>query len=225
MVEFLYTKAYDNPTEEQGSEGVSGSETTKARTAEILLGHIRVSVIADYYDIPQLKKLANTKIQHIIETNWSPHGFSEVVKEVFNSTTDRELREIMSLAATAHIEELLQSEDFAELDVMSDFAIGIIRNMFATYKADKSSTSRELQDMKHRLRSLKADYDNERSAREHETGKADRISHCLEILSGTQSCRNCDADFACYVERGGTHSKPQYTLRCAKCYCRHKYIR
>jgi hypothetical protein len=45
MVEFLHTKAYDNPTEEQGSEGVSGSETTKARTAEILLGHIRVSVI------------------------------------------------------------------------------------------------------------------------------------------------------------------------------------
>jgi hypothetical protein len=40
---------------------------TKARTAEILLGHVRVNTIADYYDIPQLKELANTKIQHIIE--------------------------------------------------------------------------------------------------------------------------------------------------------------
>jgi len=27
MVEFLYTKAYDNPTEERGFEGVSGSGT------------------------------------------------------------------------------------------------------------------------------------------------------------------------------------------------------
>jgi hypothetical protein len=231
MVEFLYTKAYDNPTEEQGSEGVSESETTKARTAEILLGHVRVNAIADYYDIPQLKELANTKIQHIIETNWSPHGFSEVVKEVFNSTTDRELREIMSLAATAHIEELLQSEDFAELDVMSDFAIGIIRNMFATYKADEGLTSRELRDTKDRLQSLEADYSSERSAHEYEAGRAGRISesivHCLEVLSRTRSCRNarCNADFTCYVERGGTILEPQYTLRCAKCHCRHKYIR
>jgi hypothetical protein len=38
----------------------------------------------------------------------------------------------MSLTAAAHIEELLEFEDFAELNVMSDFAIGIIRNMFAT---------------------------------------------------------------------------------------------
>src|SRR2546423_15473800 len=102
---------------------------TKARTAEILLGHVRVNAIADYYDIPQLKELANTKIQHIIETNWSPHGFSEVVKEVFNSTTDRALREIMSLTAVAHIEELLEFEDFAEL---------------GAYKADEGLTSREL---------------------------------------------------------------------------------
>ena len=101
-----------------------GPRRTKARTAEILLGHVGVNAVADYYDIPQLKELVNTKIQHIIEPNWPPHRFLEVVKEVFNSTTDRELREIMSLAATAHIEELLQFEDFAGLDVVSDFAIG-----------------------------------------------------------------------------------------------------
>ena len=203
---------------------------TKAGTAEILLGHVRVNAVADYYDIPQLKELANTKIQRIIETNWSPHGFSEVVKEVFNSTTDRELREIMSLTAAAHIEELLEFEDFAELDVMSDFAIGIIRNMFATYKADEGSTSRELRDLKDRLQSLEVDYSSERSAHEYEAGRAGRISesidHCLEVLSRTRSCRNarCNADFTCYVERGGTSYEPQYTLRCAKCHCRHKYI-
>ena len=58
--------------------------------------------------------------------------------------------------------------------------------------------------MKHRLQSLEVDYSNERSARERKTSKADRINHCLEILSKTQSYRNCDADFTCYVERGGT---------------------
>jgi hypothetical protein len=91
---------------------------------------------------------------------------------------------------------------------MGDFAIGIIRNMFTTYKADEGSTSQKLRDMKHRLQSLEVDYSNERSTRERETGKADRINHCLEILSKTQSCRNCDADFTYYVERGGTSYKP-----------------
>jgi len=151
----------------------------KAGTAETLLGHVRVNAVADYYDIPQLKELANTKIRHIIQTNWSPYGFSEVIKEVFNSTTDKELREIMSLTVAAHIEELLEFEDFTELGVIGDFAIG----------------------------------------------KADRINHFLKILSKIQSYRNCDADFTCYVERGGTILEPQYTLRCAKCHCRHKYIR
>src|SRR5947207_4863159 len=176
---------------------------TKAGSAEILLGHVRVNAVADYYDISQLKELANTEIKHIIETNWSPHGFSEVVKEVFNSTTDRELREIMSLATTAHIEELLQFEDFAELDVMSDFAIGIIWNMFATYKADEGLTSWELRDMKDRLQSLEVDYSSERSAHAYEAGRVGRISesidHCLEVLSRMRSCCNacCNADFTC----------------------------
>ena len=49
----------------------------KAGTAETLLGHVRVNAVADYYDIPQLKELANTKIRHIIETNWSPYGQAE----------------------------------------------------------------------------------------------------------------------------------------------------
>jgi hypothetical protein len=130
-----------------------------------------------------LKKLANTKIQHVIETNWSPHGFSEIVKEAFNSTTDRELREIMSLTTAAHIEELLEFEDFTELGVIGDFAIGIIRNIFTTYKADEGSTSQKLRDMKYCLQSPEVDYSNEGSARERDTGKADRINHCLEILS------------------------------------------
>jgi len=120
----------------------------------------------------------------------------------------------MSLTAAAHIEGLLEFEDFAELDVMGDFAIGIIRNMFATYKADEGLTSRELRDMKDRLESLEVDYSSERSAHEREAGRAGRISenidHCLEILSMTRSYRNarCSADFTCYVERGGTSYDP-----------------
>jgi hypothetical protein len=40
--------------------------TTPAMTTEILLSNVRV---ADYYDIPQLKQLANMKIQRVLETS------------------------------------------------------------------------------------------------------------------------------------------------------------
>ena len=52
-------------TEFQDSAGLPLPTMAKARTAEIL-GHIRVNVIADHYDIPQLEELANTKTHHII---------------------------------------------------------------------------------------------------------------------------------------------------------------
>ena len=38
---------------------------------EIMLRHVRVNAIADDYDISELKRLANAKIQHIFEiTTW-----------------------------------------------------------------------------------------------------------------------------------------------------------
>ena len=43
--------------------------TALAMTTEILLRNVCVNAIADYYDIPQLKQLANTKIQHILKTS------------------------------------------------------------------------------------------------------------------------------------------------------------
>jgi hypothetical protein len=95
---------------------------------EILLRNVRVNAIADYYDIPQLKQLANTKIQHVLETSWSADGFSNIVKEVFNSTSVMALHNIMTLTAATHIEELLKLEDFALLELMSDFSIGLMRN-------------------------------------------------------------------------------------------------
>jgi hypothetical protein len=88
MVEFLFTKSYGNPTQRKSedlkeclgpgrqsavrdaferyrnlfdSSGLPLPTMTKAGTAEILLGHVRVNAVADYYDIPQLKELANTK--------------------------------------------------------------------------------------------------------------------------------------------------------------------
>ena len=203
--------------------------------AEILLCHVHVNAIADYYDIPLLKQLANTKIQHVLETAWSVDGFSDVVREAFSTTSDTALHKIMASTAATHIEELVELEDFATLDVMSEFAMNIVRETIAACKSTEDLSSQELQAVKSqlqntesRLQSAEQDCSYEKSLRESVTTRADRtvenINDCIDTLSKTRTCRNanCPADFTCYIERGGLASVPKYTLRCARCQCRHK---
>jgi hypothetical protein len=127
-----------------------------ASAEEILLRHVHVNAIADYYDIPPLKELANTKIKHLLETSWSADGFSHVVKEVFNATRDTALHNMVTSAAAAHIEELLELDDFTALEVMSDFAIGIIRTTIAARKANEESSRQKLQAAESRLRNAES---------------------------------------------------------------------
>ncbi|KAF4632577.1 hypothetical protein G7Y89_g5550 [Cudoniella acicularis] len=246
MVVFMYGEDYDEDTRERGLDSVfepkneevgivnqdnEGSSLLTSTpfnlllpmTTEILLRHIKVNAIADYYDIPQLKRLANTKIQNFLETNWSANNFSAVVEEAFNSTSDTALHKIITSTAAAHIEELVQHEDFTTVTVMSDFALGILRNMIATYKVKEELSAQKLQAAESRLQSIEVSYTYEKSLRDSESSRMDRvienINDCLETLNKTQTCRNarCEAEFTCYIEHGGTANEPKYTLRCARC--------
>jgi hypothetical protein len=120
-------------------------------TTEILLRNVRANAIADYYDIPQLKQLANTKIQHVLDTSWSANGFSDIVKEAFNSTSDMALHNILTLTAATLVEELLELEDFASLEIMSDFSIGVIRNTIAAHNAKEDLSTQKLQAVESQL--------------------------------------------------------------------------
>jgi len=201
----------------------------------MLLRNVHVNAIADYYDIPQLRQLANTKIQSLLETSWAADGFCSIVDEVFNSTRDTALHDVVTSTAASHIEELIDREDFGALEVMSNFAITIMQRIITRGKAKEKlssltlhSVASQLQDAEDRLLSAELDGRHQKSLRDYETTRADRtiqrIDDCLDILSRTRVCRNssCRADFNCYVERGGFASEPKYTLRCAKCRCRHQ---
>lgn len=208
---------------------------TPATTTDILLRHVRVNSIADYYDIPQLKELANTKIQHLLESTWHASGFSAVVREAFKSTSDAALHEIMALTAAAHIEDIVELEEFVNLEVMGSFAATILRNTIAANRAKENTATQELQAVKSELKSIESrlqsseqDCTFEKSMRETEAARVTRtmenLDNCFDVLSKTDICRNprCEAEFKCYIERGGNLYEPRYTLRCSRCNCRHK---
>jgi hypothetical protein len=207
---------------------------TPTKTTDILLRHVRVNAIADYYDIPQLRELANSKIRDILKTNWSADSFSSVVKAVFNSTSDVELRDIMALTATSHMETLIELEDFAALEVMGDFAVKLVRNMIAKHKVEEEKfreavgiIQHQLEETEDRCQAAVQSFDEEKSLHQRDSARTERmvkiINSCHETLLSTKECRNtsCQAEFMCYIETGDSFNEPKYTLRCAKCRCRH----
>jgi hypothetical protein len=56
----------------------------------------------------------------------SINGFLNVIKDVFSLIGDLALYNIIILIMAKYIKEFIKFEDFIELDIISDFAIGII---------------------------------------------------------------------------------------------------
>ncbi|XTI94533.1 hypothetical protein V2W45_1335918 [Cenococcum geophilum] len=136
----MYKRDYKNGKEEQGSNidnantllpskldnssGDNKDTTIRPTTAYIIL----------YYVYVNLKELMNIKIQHILGTSWSVDGFPNIIKDVFSLIGDLVLYNIITLTAAKHIKELIKLRDFIELDVISNFAIGIIRTVITVSK-------------------------------------------------------------------------------------------
>lgn len=254
MIQFMYKGDYDNGGEEQGSiasvetldqeleiaqlddadtsspskldnsSGYNKDTITRPTTANITLRHVHVNAIADYYNIPQLKELANTKIQHILGTSWSADGFPDVVKDVFSLTGDLALHNIITFTAAKHIEELIKLEDFVELDVMSDFAIGIVRTAITAFKDMDKKSTQKLQAVQSQLQRTESLLKSAEARCAAAKRKSENIDGCLDSLHKIRTCRNidCGVQFTGYIELGGHLSDPSYILRCSRCQWKHQ---
>ena len=51
----------------------------------------------------------------------------------------------------------------------------------------------------------------------------ENMRNCVQTLGERDMCRNstCCADFDCHIEQRGQTHEPVFTLRCAKCCCKH----
>jgi hypothetical protein len=117
--------------------------TADKSVTDNLLCHIEVNAAADYYGIPSLKKLANTKIGRIFQKSWCAEGFPTVVSAISESTSDVELWDLIANVAASRIDELLELESFNNLRVSSDFYFRVIRNMAAAHRAKEQQHNQQ----------------------------------------------------------------------------------
>ena len=76
----------------------------------------------------------NIKIQHILGTSQSIDRFPNIIKDVFSLIGDLALYNRITLIAAKYIKKLIKLKDFAELDIISDFAISIIQTVITAFK-------------------------------------------------------------------------------------------
>jgi hypothetical protein len=198
-------------------------EVTRSKTLESLLFHVKMNSIADYYDISELRDYASTQVQNILNTSWSSRNFSVVIREVVNSTKDKELHDILLGAMAVHIDELIGlGEDIAPPEAISDFAGNVLRKLTVATKSTQHILVQRVKDLESRLHETKQQFQLERSAHESTSVKMKGIENSIllfsQLLGRTHKCRHCHTDFNCYMEQVDL----SYVLRCAECHCRHK---
>jgi hypothetical protein len=196
----MYTWDYDDPDH--------GGDNPEEDAMAMLLGHIRVNAIGDYFQVDGLVSLSNSKLKELLHYNGEVEAwimnFPAAIGEAAESTGDKALLELLAEASTANISQLLTMEEFRRLPVMSDFVVHLLQASIRRNQAlreELECTQRELRDAK---------YEAEERERDVEVrGKQ------MEILSRTSRCKNCSADFPC------SFWPDEYCLRCDRCRCRH----
>ena len=132
MVEYMYTGQYSIPTHEtspkssidtqQAESEDSGSMLSPhATTLLVLQQHVRLNTIAEYYDIPRLRSMANRKIVDILGRSDLPTSvLPHILREAHDLTRDKELTQILASTTANHLGALLADENFRSLEFMQD---------------------------------------------------------------------------------------------------------
>lgn len=122
-----------------------------SQLVELLLEQIRVDAIADYYDLPELRKLSKTKAKLILEEDWDNGWFLSCVQEAFKVCKDVSLRKLMAEVAAAHIDELLRDDQFTRMGIMDDFAFAIITNLVTKNRNQEKMCADQIETVRSQL--------------------------------------------------------------------------
>lgn len=106
LIRFFYTGAFDD--EPAANDPLADGRLTTCA---------KVYIIADKYDVPELKKLAATKFENAVSTDWNTESFSLSIELIYESLpdSDRVLKNIALIATSNHIKELSDRGEFVRM--------------------------------------------------------------------------------------------------------------
>ncbi|KAJ3497078.1 hypothetical protein NLG97_g2182 [Lecanicillium saksenae] len=211
------TKALPEVTESTGTRDATAEARKTADRPETndpvfktILAHTRMNAIGDYYDTPELSKLANTRINALLE-NASPDApwvadlpvIAETALEIVNSEG---LTEVLTAAISDHIGTILAAGSLENSPLMTPFCLELLKKCSLVNQRISETLS-------YKVRTL-----NEVNTKYQKAADlALRQRKAASNLSTTNKCRNksCIGLFDCYFGDDGS------TLRCRRCHAKH----
>ncbi|KAI0536336.1 hypothetical protein GGR58DRAFT_514651 [Xylaria digitata] len=136
---------------------------------EGLACHARMDSIASYYDIPALSALARTKVDDILEHEWSADAFCGLIQESLDSTSDQEYYQMLAEKAVNHADELVERHVFEKGGVAERLAPHMLPILMGTLKTAEA-----------REQELRSDLSLEKSQRKDEDQKSADRSKALD---------------------------------------------
>lgn len=133
-MDFLYTLDYDDHR-----SPIKGPGDERRHDSASLVVNAKVYIVADKYELDDLKKLACTKYKQLLPGGtWNSSDFTESARLVYDNTmeTDRMLRDIIVQSAGINVKALLDRGEFVELlKDHGDLATEIMGKVVARYES------------------------------------------------------------------------------------------
>jgi hypothetical protein len=144
MISFFYTLDYDNGIRIPSYTGASilgdtkiGSASTEQLESVLSCCGVREYVIAEKYDIKDLKALAQSRFSTWVKSNWNHPEFYSVVNEVYSSTlsNDRGLRDLVEGIVIKNATGILDNDNFREMLTaeMGELGIAVLSGILSAF--------------------------------------------------------------------------------------------
>lgn len=196
----------------------SSEETDKATTPppdpESIIEHVRVSAMAEYYKVEDLKQLAISKVQEVGQVSWNATAFMRAANYAITSTSEDELHDSMARAGSSHIKELLAHSDMEKL--ISPFGVRLLQSYVDRMEQAKDDLICDHMSLQRDLKSQRFQLDG---ANRQIESMYKSLAKCRNSLLKKRHCKNpnCRAEFPILLEHGVYDSEFRLRIRCSKC--------
>ena len=189
-----------------------------------MMNNVLVYAIAEKYDIPDLKALANGKFQSLARSKWPHDDFYILTEAVFSTTPDNDmgLRQVVLDICEKHFQDILRSEDRGA-GILGIPAIGAVVLGAAVRKFDQDKIllddATEISKIEANATLQKSEElllvqaNLERACEEKKNWRSGLANLFDYDARKTDKCRFCKGEIKCYGDRFG-FGRFKLELRC-----------
>ncbi|KAI5298635.1 hypothetical protein KEM55_003147 [Ascosphaera atra] len=170
FIDYLYTADYDTAftaeeTTEKANEALADDlidlrseigELSLNDGSENLLIHARLSAMADFYDVPNLRDVAIDRFLTVLKDDWNADWFIRFLAETDFNCMDKQLLAIARDWTVEHIHELLYRDDFRAIELPHWFYVDVFRAAFGKENEAETQNKRFRNGLKRAARILQS---------------------------------------------------------------------